>query len=146
DAGSTGNLKKHALLCFGENVVEAAIKGEGVKNPDGSIFAAFARAGQRPVNVSHRAHTNPDARLIMAGRPNLDLPNGRRVSRDIQASFNKCKETTDKLLQDYPGMLSYATDAWTSLNHRAFVAWTVHLQHEGTPLCFLLDIIEVPEV
>ncbi|KAJ7301562.1 hypothetical protein DFH08DRAFT_724124 [Mycena albidolilacea] len=170
DAGSTGNLKKHALLCFGENVVEAAIKGEGVKNPDGSIFAAFARAGQRPVNVSHRAHTNPEARanivrwvtestraphlvndrgfreLMLAGRPNLDLPNGRRVSRDIQASFNKCKETTDKLLQDYPGMLSYATDAWTSPNHRAFVAWTVHLQHEGTPLCFLLDIIEVPEV
>ena len=37
-------------------------------------------------------------------------------------------------------------DAWTSPNHRAFVAWTVHLQHEGHILAFLLDIIEVPEV
>ncbi|KAJ7433647.1 hypothetical protein FB451DRAFT_1380245 [Mycena latifolia] len=28
----------------------------------GSIFGAFARAGQRPVNVTHRAHTNTEAR------------------------------------------------------------------------------------
>lgn len=48
--------------------------------------------------------------------------------------------------QNYPGRLSFATDAWTSPNHRAFVAWTVHLQHEGQPLVFLLDIYEVPEV
>jgi hypothetical protein len=37
-------------------------------------------------------------------------------------------------------------DAWTSPNHRAFVAWTVHLHHEGNLLAFVLDIIEVPEV
>jgi hypothetical protein len=37
-------------------------------------------------------------------------------------------------------------DAWTSPNHCAFVAWTVHLQHEGHVLAFLLDIIKVPEV
>jgi hypothetical protein len=48
--------------------------------------------------------------------------------------------------EEYPGKLSFGTDAWTSPNHRAFVAWTVHLQHEGHPLVFLLDIIEVPEV
>jgi hypothetical protein len=38
------------------------------------------------------------------------------------------------------------TDAWTSPNHRVFVAGTVHLEYEGEMLCFLLDIIEVPEV
>ena len=42
--------------------------------------------------------------------------------------------------------MHFATDAWTSPNHRAFVAWTVHLHHEGHILTFLLDIIEVPEV
>lgn len=26
------------------------------------------------------------------------------------------------------------------------MAWTVHLQHEGQPLVFLLDVFEVPEV
>jgi len=49
-------------------------------------------------------------------------------------------------MQDYPGRLHFATDAWTSPNHRAFVAWTVHLEHEGKMFSFLLDIIEVAEV
>ncbi|KAJ7822169.1 hypothetical protein B0H14DRAFT_2370896, partial [Mycena olivaceomarginata] len=141
DAGSTSNMKIHTIRCFGQNVVDAAIRGETAKNPDGSIFAAFARAGQRPVDVTHRAHTNAEAR-----RPHLHLPKNRTVSRDIQASFAKCKNTIDNLLQEHPGQLSFATDAWTSPNHRAFVAWTVHLHHEGNPLSFLLDIIEVPEV
>ncbi|KAJ7746145.1 hypothetical protein DFH07DRAFT_718505, partial [Mycena maculata] len=160
DAGSTSNLRKHAILCFGQHIVDSAIAGQGPKNPDGSIFAAFARAGQKPVTVTHRAHTDAEARtrppnivndrgfrtLMTAGRPNLHLPSARTISRDIQASFKKCKDTIDKLLQNHPGQLSFATDAWTSPNHRAFVAWTVHLHQEGTPLCFLLDIIEVPEV
>ncbi|KAJ6538177.1 hypothetical protein DFH09DRAFT_930666 [Mycena vulgaris] len=170
DSASTSNLKKHASLCFGRDAVDSAIAGQGPKNPDGSIFAAFARAGQKPVTVTHRAHTDAEARahivewvtkstrppnivndrgfrtLMTAGRPNLHLPSARTVSRDIQASFKKCKATIDNLLQNHPGQLSFATDAWTSPNHRAFVAWTVHLHHEGTPLCFLLDIIEVPEV
>jgi hypothetical protein len=53
---------------------------------------------------------------------------------------------TDALQQAYPGHLHIATDAWTSLNHRAFVAWTVHFQYKGEMLGVLLDINEVPEV
>jgi hypothetical protein len=41
-------------------------------------------------------------------------------------------------------MLSFATDAWTSPNHKAYVAITVHLEMDGEPLCLLLDIVEVP--
>jgi hypothetical protein len=40
-------------------------------------------------------------------------------------------------------VLSFATDAWTSPNHKALVAITVHLEHEGIPICLLLDIVEV---
>jgi hypothetical protein len=39
--------------------------------------------------------------------------------------------------------LSFATDAWSSPNSRAFVALTVHFEHEGNPMAFLLDIVEV---
>jgi hypothetical protein len=39
-----------------------------------------------------------------------------------------------------------ATDVWTSPNHRAFIAWTIHIQHDRDMLDFLLDIAEVPEV
>lgn len=49
-------------------------------------------------------------------------------------------------LQEHPGRVHFATDAWTSPNHRAFVAWTVHLHHNGHVLAFVLDIVEVPEV
>ena len=45
--------------------------------------------------------------------------------------------------QDHDGKLSFATDAWTSPNHKAFVAVTVHFKNHGKPICMLLDIVEV---
>lgn len=47
------------------------------------------------------------------------------------------------MLQSYEGELNFATDAWTTPNHKAFVAISVHLKHEGQPLAMLLDIVEV---
>ncbi|KAJ7315297.1 hypothetical protein DFH08DRAFT_820563 [Mycena albidolilacea] len=47
--------------------------------------------------------------------------------------------------QDYPGRLSFGTNAWTSPNHQAFVVWIVHLQHKGELLSFPLDMYEVLE-
>ena len=46
-------------------------------------------------------------------------------------------------IQSYDGALSFATDAWTSPNHWAFIAVTVHLQEKGVPISMLLDIVEV---
>jgi len=39
--------------------------------------------------------------------------------------------------------LNFATDAWTSLNNKAYVAVTVHFEEKGVPISMLLDIIEV---
>ena len=61
DKGATSNLKTHAIKCHGEDVVNAAIKGRE-KGQDHSIFACFARVGQKPVKFSHRTHTNPESR------------------------------------------------------------------------------------
>ncbi len=46
-------------------------------------------------------------------------------------------------LKEYDGHLSFAMDAWMSPNHKAFVAVTVHLKHDGQPISLLLDIIEL---
>jgi hypothetical protein len=46
-------------------------------------------------------------------------------------------------LQEYQGALNFATDAWTSPNHKAFVAVTVHFENNGVLICMLLDIVEV---
>ncbi|KAJ7200119.1 hypothetical protein GGX14DRAFT_372410 [Mycena pura] len=147
DRSSTSNLKKHAVACYGKAVVAARldIKLEDAGQRDGNIFSAFARAGQRPVKVTHRGtHTEPEFRC--AGRPELKVPSRHTVARDLNAAYARCSDRVKNLLETYNGKLSFATDAWTSPNHRAFVAWTVHLQHEGQPLVFLLDIYEVPEV
>ena len=39
--------------------------------------------------------------------------------------------------------MSFATDAWTSPNQRAYVAITVHLERNGEPISMLLDNVEV---
>jgi len=39
--------------------------------------------------------------------------------------------------------LSFATDAWSSPNHKAFVVVTIYFEDIGIPVCMLLDIVEV---
>ena len=46
-------------------------------------------------------------------------------------------------IQEHEGALSFGTDAWTSPNHKAYVAVTVHFEHDGEPMCLLLDLVEV---
>ena len=170
DKHSTANLKHHATRCFGEDTVKITMDGgKAAQNENGSIFQSFARRGQEPVTMSHRALSTPKARalitkwvaennrpativedrelikLLTGGRPQMHIPSALTVTRDIKTAFEACRNRIKKLLQDHPGRLHFATDAWTSPNQRAFVAWTVHLEHEGQMLTFLLDIVEVPE-
>ena len=41
--------------------------------------------------------------------------------------------------------MNFATDAWTSPNHKAFIAFTIHFEHEGVPISMLLDLVELAE-
>jgi hypothetical protein len=42
-------------------------------------------------------------------------------------------------------MFNFATDAWTSPNHHAFIAFTIHFAAVGSqPLSFVLDLVKVP--
>jgi hypothetical protein len=50
------------------------------------------------------------------------------------------KETT---YQEHNGALNFATDAWTSPNHKAYVAMTVRFQRDGVLVVMLLDLVEV---
>lgn len=52
----------------------------------------------------------------------------------------------DPTYQEYDGKLNFTTDAWTSTNHRAFVAVLVHLEHNGVPMTLPLDVIEAAKV
>ncbi|KAG6804859.1 hypothetical protein H0H92_001986, partial [Tricholoma furcatifolium] len=82
---------------------------------------------------------------MQAGRPSTFIPSPSTVSRDIRAAYEACRARIDQLLQEHDGQVHFATDTWTSPNHRAMVAWTVHLHHQGNILVFLLDVFELPE-
>jgi hypothetical protein len=114
----------------------------------------------RPINIINDRELRE---LLMAGRPHISLPGRTTIVRDINASYLNCRKrvttllhvstnlffrlpATDALQQAYTGRLHIATDAWTSPNHRAFVAWTVHFQYKGEMLGVLIDINDVPEV
>ena len=47
------------------------------------------------------------------------------------------------LVQEHNGALSFATDVWTSPNHKAYVAVTVHFENAGVLISMLLNLIEV---
>ena len=47
--------------------------------------------------------------------------------------------------KEYKGALNFATAAWTSPNHKAYIAVTVHFQKDGILLAMLLDLVEVAE-
>jgi hypothetical protein len=52
---------------------------------------------------------------------------------------------THQSQQHYNGKLNFATDSWSSPNHKSYVAITVHLERKGHPLTMILDLIEVAE-
>jgi hypothetical protein len=49
-------------------------------------------------------------------------------------------------IQEHEGKISFATDAWTSPNHYAYVAVTAHLEVKGEPICIVLDVVELAMV
>src|SRR5271155_2442291 len=74
DANSTGNLRKHAKICWGDEAVETAdatkdldaakevLVKSGIR--DGSITAQFERIGKSKVTFSHREHTTTESRYL----------------------------------------------------------------------------------
>jgi hypothetical protein len=54
-------------------------------------------------------------------------------------------QNNSMLSQDHDGALNFATDAWTSPNHKAYVAVTVHFAKDGELVSMLLDLIEAAQ-
>ncbi|KIM56128.1 hypothetical protein SCLCIDRAFT_133240, partial [Scleroderma citrinum Foug A] len=157
DAGSTGNLCRHVKSCWGSEVVSAADDARNADEvrtkmcpgflKDGSITAAFEQKGKGKVTYSHRPHTCQETKSLMrTGRPEYYLPSCSTVSQDVHLVFACTCNRITKMLREYNGKMNFTTDAWTAPNHRAFIVFSVHLEHEGKPLAMPLDIIEVAKV
>ena len=74
DTSSTSNLCRHAKVCWGADAVVAADQTGGATTArkalanqsevNGSITAAFKRAGKGKVTYSHRQHTMAESRYL----------------------------------------------------------------------------------
>ena len=88
-----------------------------------------------PANIT----SNPElVELLTTGHPYHKVPSPSTVQHDVKAAYLKCHEHIAKLLQDHPGHVYFATDVWTSTNHYAFIAWTMHLKYNGVMLAFFI--------
>ncbi|KAF8581723.1 hypothetical protein K439DRAFT_1353072 [Ramaria rubella] len=165
DAQSTGNLRTHVRKCWGEDVLHVLQVGDKAKDQtearkkvvkgykkNRSITAAFERTGKGKVLFSHRQHAKAETRCghnsyqcLQTGRPGYYLPSPSTVARDVKLVFARTRTRIARMLQAR-GELNFATDAWTSPNHQAYVAITVHLENQGVPISILLDVMEVAEV
>ncbi|KAF8871159.1 hypothetical protein BD779DRAFT_1680589 [Infundibulicybe gibba] len=127
DRAATSNLKTHTLRCFGAAAIDAAFKKTKSSTQNSSVFAAFARQGERPVTVTYRAHNVDETRahivrwcaesncppkivgdrefaiLMKAGWPTTTLPSAKTVMRDVKLSFDACRKRLDAILKNHPG-------------------------------------------
>lgn len=139
---------------------------KGLLDPQ-SITATFERTGKGKVKFSHRQHMKTESRaeivwwvaeskqpssivsdrgfqcLMKTGRPEYYIPSPATVSRDVKMVFVNTRKQIAKMLQEHDGVLNFATDAWSSPNHKAYVAVTVHFEHDGKPILMVLDLVEV---
>lgn len=49
------------------------------------------------------------------------------------------------VLEEHNGALHFGTDVWSSPNHKAYVAVTVHFEESGKPVSMLLDLVRVAQ-
>ncbi|KAI1789288.1 hypothetical protein LXA43DRAFT_893135, partial [Ganoderma leucocontextum] len=173
DAESSGNLFKHARLCWSNEAVDHALElGDTIlcmrswkpKAKSKSITEFFTQKNGKKMKYSHRALTwavrwvAEDLRpfkmlgdhgfLVIAksGCPGYYVPLPTMVSQDAKVIFVTTRKQLVKMLQGYPGKLRFTMDAWTSPNHQSFIAVTIHLKLKGRPLRMLLDLVELAKV
>ncbi|KAG2101121.1 hypothetical protein BD769DRAFT_1367803 [Suillus cothurnatus] len=168
DAHSTGNMRKHLQACQGEDVLQATDQAKDANEVCKKLLAASCAMDQLWPHLNARAKERAKLvhwvskslcpfeiikdkgfqLLMKTGQPEYYIPSPSTVTRDDdQGKFFKSK--TYKITctyQGYPGKVNFTTDGWTSPNHRAFVAVSVHLEHNGEPLTLPLDIIEITKV
>ncbi|RDX39421.1 hypothetical protein OH76DRAFT_1367543, partial [Lentinus brumalis] len=169
DATSTSNLCDHVKACWGPEILAAAEEAKTQMNArpmveafgrSSTITKIFKRIGKGKISYSARQHTLVETRyrlyqivsdraflqLMKTGRPEYKLPSPSMVSRDVRHVFTKCRARIARMLRNFDGDLSFTMDAWTLPNHKALIAFAVHLHHEGTPPSFILDVVEVAEL
>lgn len=127
----------------------------------GSVeFVRWVTENNRPFQVVNDRGLRS---LLKTGRPEYYIPSAETLSRDVKNVFICVRRRLAKALQvswalsfrdglrthpvpkKYNGKLNFASDSWSSPNHKSYVAITVHFEHTGKLFSMLLDLLEVAE-
>ncbi|PBK81825.1 hypothetical protein ARMGADRAFT_947656, partial [Armillaria gallica] len=166
----TGKMQKHIYLCWGPEVLdladnmddlEGAQKVVKAHSKSGTITLIFEwLKGKGKVTYSHCTHTKTETHLcpfniikdcgfnclMKTGWPSYYLPHPTTISCDIKTQHAYNRRSILTCHQEYDGDLSFATDAWTSPNYQAFVAFTIYFIYNRQPVRVLLDFLKVSKV
>ncbi|KAF8549481.1 hypothetical protein OG21DRAFT_1478846 [Imleria badia] len=163
DARSTGNMRKHARKCWGDEPVSAADDAKDVNEAhtkvvggilkNGKITQSFEHKGKERATYSNIPHTCTETRMevvwwvseslrpftIVGDQPFLSLMKTGRPNYYLPSEYTISRDVR----HDYNGCLNFTTDTWSSPNHHSFVAICVHLERNGSALTMPLDVVEV---
>jgi hypothetical protein len=68
-----------------------------------------------------------------------------QIARMLKVSWhNGTQHVSLTCSKERLGTLSFTTDVWSSPNHKAYIAVTVHFKQDSVPVSMLLNIVEVP--
>jgi len=99
--------------------------------------------------------------LMKTGRPETYIPSAETLSWDVKNVFVAVHKHISDMLQvevkmwqyseiltyvcqKYDEKLNFAMYAWTSPNHKAYMAIMVHFEYKRQSMAMLLNLIEVP--
>ncbi|KAI9458441.1 hypothetical protein F5148DRAFT_983769 [Russula earlei] len=165
DKTSTGNLIKYGKSCWGEEAWNAANEcnntaeaRELVTKPMAKtvlIMTLFKWSGKGKVTYSHCIHMRTETKCIVEDHGFLNLmktgclehylSSTSTMTQDVKLVFGQTREQIENLLQEYNGSISFATDAWTSPNHYAYVTLSAHFETQGQLMAIILDVVKVPK-
>jgi hypothetical protein len=146
---STGNMWKHIKKVHPEKITTLyATKTSADHEPRGFIFnpAIFRKKLVKWVALDDQPFIAVEQKsfleMIASIDPALEIRSADTIRRDLMQLFDAEKQRVRKLLQETPGRISFAIDAWTSPNNHGFLGITAHwIDHDWAIRSLLLNLV-----
>ncbi|KAI0760026.1 hypothetical protein C8Q74DRAFT_1319292 [Fomes fomentarius] len=148
-------LWHHAESCWGTETISIVKVHNKIVDSimeTGTITAHITHKKDQNFYMHHQ-HTRVEVRMKIVQWVWSSLgtiPSPATILQDMKMVFvhswsciTKVLQMSGTGMQEYKGKLVFVTNVWTSPNHCAFVAVTVHFKHHGNLISLLLDLVKV---
>ncbi|CAB5359159.1 unnamed protein product [Rhizophagus irregularis] len=140
------NKKAKKLIAEGQNTLDefvgqTEVPSKFTQTDFRKFLSKWIIADDQPFTTVENIHFRNVVKVL-----NSDalVPKADTIKNDINESFDEERKKRKILLQKIPGRISFALDAWTSINGYGFLAITAHWITKNWKLCdSLLDFIKL---